>query len=61
MNDVYITRVSKFLPNEPIGNDEMERVLGQINGKPSKARRVVLRNNGIVQRYYAINNKGEFS
>ena len=61
MNDVYITRVSKFLPNEPIGNDEMERVLGQINGKPSKARRVVLRNNGIVQRYYAINKKGEFT
>jgi 3-oxoacyl-[acyl-carrier-protein] synthase III len=61
MKDVYITKVSKFLPNDPISNDEMERVLGQINGEPSKARRVVLRNNGIVQRYYAINKKGEFT
>jgi len=56
MNDVYITRISKNLPNDPVSNDEMERVLGQINGKPSKARRVVLRNNGIKQRYYAIKN-----
>lgn len=61
MKDVYITRVSKFLPNEPISNDEMESVLGQINGKPSKARRVVLRNNGIETRYYAINKQGEFT
>jgi len=61
MKDVYITRVSKFLPNDPVSNDEMEQVLGQINGKPSKAKGVVLRNNGIVQRYYAINKKGEFT
>ncbi|WP_178987429.1 beta-ketoacyl-ACP synthase III [Winogradskyella schleiferi] len=61
MNDVYINRVSKFLPNDPISNDEMESVLGQINGKPSKARRVVLRNNGIERRYYAINKAGEFT
>ncbi|WP_456439636.1 beta-ketoacyl-ACP synthase III [Psychroserpens sp.] len=61
MNDVYINRISKFLPNDPISNDEMEQVLGQINGKPSKARRIVLRNNGIKQRYYAINKEGEFT
>ena len=61
MKDVYITRISKILPNDPISNDEMELVLGQINGQPSKARRIVLRNNGIKQRYYAINKKGEFT
>lgn len=59
MKDVYITRIAKVLPNEPIGNDEMERVLGEINGKPSKARRIVLRNNGIKQRYYAVNKEGD--
>lgn len=32
----------------------MEHVLGMINGKPSKARAIVLRNNGIKTRYYAI-------
>tara|TARA_R110002049_G_scaffold133243_1_gene292644 strand:+ start:976 stop:2112 length:1137 start_codon:yes stop_codon:yes gene_type:complete len=61
MKEVYITKISKYLPNDAIGNDEMERVLGQINGKPSKARRIVLRNNGIKQRYYAINKEGEFT
>ncbi len=55
MKDVYITKISKFLPNNPISNDRMESILGQINGKPSRARRIVLRNNGIEQRYYAIN------
>jgi 3-oxoacyl-[acyl-carrier-protein] synthase-3 len=31
----------------------MESVLGMVNGKPSKARALVLRNNGIKSRYYA--------
>ena len=53
---VYITRLSKFLPNEPVANDEMEQVLGLVNGKPSKARSIVLRNNGIKTRYYAFKN-----
>ncbi|MDO5971732.1 beta-ketoacyl-ACP synthase III [Flavivirga aquimarina] len=61
MKDVYITRISKFLPNAPVGNDEMESILGQINGKPSRAKRVVLRNNGIKERYYAINSQGEIT
>jgi 3-oxoacyl-[acyl-carrier-protein] synthase-3 len=50
----YITRTSAFLPNAPVKNDQMERLLGQVNGKPSRTRRVVLRSNGIEQRYYAI-------
>lgn len=53
MRPVYITRLSKFLPNEAIANDKMEHVLGMVNGKPSKARAIVLRNNGIKTRYYA--------
>ena len=48
MKEVYITKISKFLPNRPISNDEMEEKLGQINGKPSKGRRIVLRNNQIL-------------
>ena len=42
MKDVYITRLSKFLPNNPIDNDKMEDKLGEIDGKTSKARRIVL-------------------
>jgi 3-oxoacyl-[acyl-carrier-protein] synthase-3 len=51
---VYITRLSKFLPNDPVGNDDMEKVLGLVNDKPSRARSVVLRSNGIKTRYYAL-------
>jgi 3-oxoacyl-[acyl-carrier-protein] synthase-3 len=50
----YITRSAVFLPNAPVENDNIESVLGMIAGKPSRARRIVLRNNGIRQRYYAI-------
>lgn len=32
----------------------MENILGLVNGKPSKARSIVLRNNGIKTRYYAL-------
>jgi 3-oxoacyl-[acyl-carrier-protein] synthase-3 len=58
MKDVYITRIAKFLPNNPIDNDQMEEKLGVIDGKASKARRIVLRNNRIKQRYYAIDENG---
>src|SRR5262249_24380168 len=51
---VYITRTAAFLPNAPVGNDDMERVLGQAGDKPSRARRMVLRSNGITSRHYAI-------
>ncbi|HEY0720800.1 MAG TPA: beta-ketoacyl-ACP synthase III [Gammaproteobacteria bacterium] len=53
-NDVFLTRTSSFLPLEPVGNEEMEAVLGMVGGKPSKARRIVLRNNGIRFRHYAL-------
>lgn len=59
MSEAYITRVSKFLPNEPVANDEMEVYLGYINGAKSKSKAIVLRNNGIKTRYYALNKKGE--
>ncbi|MDN5937494.1 MAG: beta-ketoacyl-ACP synthase III [Salinisphaera sp.] len=51
---VYIQRIAGFLPGQPIANDEMEAVLGQVGERPSRARRVVLRNNGIRHRHYAI-------
>jgi 3-oxoacyl-[acyl-carrier-protein] synthase III len=57
-NEVYITKLAKFLPNKPISNDEMEDYLGMIDNQPSKARRIVLRNNGIKTRYYAIDKEG---
>lgn len=59
MNEVYITRLSKFLPNEPVGNDEMESILGLVDGKPSRARLRVLGNNKIKTRYYSLDKDGK--
>lgn len=59
LSPVYITGTSVFLPNEPVSSDEMEEYLGYINGKPSKSRKIVLRNNGIETRYYALKKGGE--
>lgn len=58
MSEAFITRIAKFLPNEPISNQEMENYLGYINGKPSKSKAIVLRNNRIRERYYALNLDG---
>lgn len=61
--NVYINAVEKFLPGDPVDNDEMEFYLGKINGVNSKARPIVLRNNGIKTRHYAIdkNQKSTYS
>ena len=59
MFEVYITKAAKYLPNEPISNDEMESYLGLINDAASKARRIILRNNKIVSRYYAVDKNGK--
>jgi len=56
---VYINKTSKFLPNEPVPNDDMELYLGYINDKPSKSKNIVLRNNAIKQRYYALTKGGK--
>lgn len=55
LKKVYINSISAFMPNEPVSNDDMESVLGQVGDRPSRARKVILRSNKITQRYYAIN------
>ena len=52
--EVYINRTSSFFPNAPVPNEDMELYLGFINGLPSKSKPIVLRNNGIINRYYAL-------
>ena len=54
LTDVYINRIAAFLPNEPIENDQIEQVLGQIGELPSRVRKMILRSNAIKTRYYAI-------
>lgn len=59
MFEVYITKAAKYLPNEAVSNDEMEDYLGLINDAASKARRIILRNNKITSRHYAIDKTGK--
>lgn len=54
LSEVYINQTASFLPFDPVSNDEIEAVLGMVGGKPSRARRVILRSNGIQTRHYAI-------
>ena len=55
MRNVYINKITAFLPNEPVDNANIEKVLGQVGSKPSRARRIILKSNKIETRHYAIN------
>ncbi len=52
--NVFITRTSSFFPNEVVPNDRMEDFLGRIGGRPSRVKNIILRQNGITGRYYAL-------
>ncbi len=52
--DVYINDMAMFMPNDPVSNEDIEEVLGKVDNLPSRARRVVLKTNGIKRRFYAI-------
>ena len=55
--NAFITEIASFLPNEAIGNDDVEHVLGMVNQIPSRTRKIILRNNRIQKRYYAVDPK----
>ncbi len=52
--DVYINDLAAFLPNQPVANEQMEELLGMVGQLPSRTRRIILRNNRIKNRHYAI-------
>ena len=52
--EAYITDIAIFLPNEAVDNNEMELALGLIADIPSRTKKIILRNNGIRERYYAV-------
>jgi 3-oxoacyl-[acyl-carrier-protein] synthase III len=54
INQVFINNIGVFLPNNPVSNDDMEKHLGLISGKPSRVKSIVLRQNGIKRRFYAL-------
>ena len=60
-NEVFIKKVNSFLPNEPVNNEDMEDYIGRIEGKPSRVKNLVLKQNGIKTRYYALNKNQEIT
>lgn len=54
---VFINGWSSYLPNEAVENEQMEDILGLVDSKKSKAKRIVLRSNGIQKRHYALDSK----
>jgi 3-oxoacyl-[acyl-carrier-protein] synthase-3 len=58
MKEVYINKIEKFLPNDPVSNEEMEERLGLVNGNESINRGLILRSNQIKTRYYALDENG---
>ena len=51
---VYITHSSAFMPFDPVPNEGMEEVLGRLGDRPSRARPIVSRSNGITSRHYVL-------
>lgn len=60
-NDVFITGTSCYFPNKPVSNEDMEEFLGLIAGKHSRVKPVILKQNGIKQRYYALTKRQEIT
>lgn len=57
---VYINRIAKFLPGNPVANEDMEKYLGFVGGDfKSKSKVIILRNNKIKTRYYALTEEGK--
>ncbi|MCP3888006.1 MAG: beta-ketoacyl-ACP synthase III [Desulfobulbaceae bacterium] len=52
--NAFITAVSTFLPGSPVGNDSLAEYLGEVSKISAKTQKIILRNNGITNRYYAL-------
>ncbi len=60
-NEVFIIKVAKYLPNSPVDNSIMEKRLGLIGDKTSRVKEIILRQNQIKTRYYAIDEQGKIT
>ena len=54
MKGVYIVKTGKFLPGNPVSNEEMDNYLGLLSREHKIAKRITLQNNRIRSRYYAM-------
>lgn len=52
--NIFITAASAFLPGQPVSNADLERYMGNVDRIDARIRQIVLANNGIETRHYAI-------
>ena len=52
--NAFITAVSAFLPGQPVHNHDLDHYLGKVERTSAKTRQIILANNGIETRHYAI-------
>ena len=59
MRPVYITSLGAFLPGPALDSEAAEKRLGLVGGKPSIAKKRVLKLNRIETRHYALDENGK--
>ncbi len=52
--NAFITAISSFLPGEPVDNKALDNYLGAVSNVSARTRQIILGNNGIKTRYYAL-------
>ncbi len=54
MGEAFVSGCGVFLPNDPVMNDDLDRVLGPVDEVSARVRRGILALNGITTRHYAL-------
>lgn len=54
----YLTGLGRYLPGEPVSNEEVATRLGGVDTRTGRIRRRIQQANGIQQRYYAMDEQG---
>ncbi len=58
-DDVYLVGAGRYLPGEPIDNEQLDQYIAPINQKSQRIKKRILKDNGIITRHYGINAQGE--
>src|SRR5699024_3973673 len=55
----YLTGLGRYLPGEPVSNEEVASRLGGLDRRTERIRARIQKANGIRQRYYAMDTAGQ--
>jgi len=57
--NVYIVGTGSWMPGAPVSNDEIDEFIQPINRQSERLKKNILRENGILTRYYGIDREGK--